>query len=124
MLGRTAVNPQGLTFEMQLAGVAGGAGDVQVLNVAARVFMSGKTYRQVAGVLRGGHLLGIHKETEARQVLWRGKTSLGERQLQGGEPVVMQAFYLGALGREVIGLAVGGAPLILIVHLLHGHVVR
>ena len=36
----------------------------------------------------------------------------------------MQALYLGALGREVEGLTVRGTPLVLVVHLLHGHVVR
>ena len=79
MLRRSAVDPQSLALEVQFAGVAGGAGDIQVLNVAASVFMAGKPYGQVAGVLCGGHLLGIHQEAEARQVLRRGKASLGER---------------------------------------------
>lgn len=124
MLGRAAIDAQGLALEAQLAGVAGGAGDVQVFNAAAGVGVPGKPHRQVAGVLRGGHLFGIDQEAEARQVLRRGEALFGKRQFQGSEPVVMQALDLGALGREVVGLAVGGTPLILVVHLLHGHVFR
>ena len=57
VLRRAAVDPQGLAFEVQLAGVAGGAGDVQVFDVAAGVFMPGETYGQVAGVLRAWALV-------------------------------------------------------------------
>ncbi len=86
--------------------------------------MPRETYRQVAGVLRGRNLLGVDQETEAREVFGRGKPLRRKRQFQCGKPVVMQAFYLGALGREVIRLAISRTPLILVVHLLHGHVVR
>ena len=124
MLSRAAIDAQGLAFEMQLPRMAGRAGDVQVLNLAVGILVPGETHRQVARVLRGGHLPGIDQETKARQVLRRGKALLGERQLQSREPVVVQALYLGALGREVEGLTVRGTPLVLVVHLLHGHVVR
>ena len=124
VLRRAAVDTQGLTLEVQFAGVAGRTGDIQVLSLAVGVLVPGEPYRQVARVLRGGHLFGIDQEAKARQVLRRGKALLGERQLQGGEPVVVQAFYLSALGREVVGLAVGGTPLLLVVHLLYGHIIR
>ena len=124
VLRRATVDAQGLALEVQFAGVAGRTGDIQVLSLAVGVLVPGEPYRQVARVLRGGHLFGIDQEAKARQVLRRGKALLGERQLQGGEPVVVQAFYLSALGREVVGLAVGGTPLLLVVHLLYWNVVR
>jgi len=109
---------------MQFAGVAGGAGDVQVFGIVAGILVPSEADRQVAGVLCAGYLLGVDQEAEACQVLRGGEALFGKRQFQRGEPVVMQAFYLGALGREVIGLAVGGTPLVLVAYLFHGHVVR
>ena len=49
MLGRTAVDTQGLAFEMQLAGVAGGAGDVQVLGIAAAFLCRAKPTGRLPG---------------------------------------------------------------------------
>ncbi|MCY1457934.1 hypothetical protein D9M71_752710 [compost metagenome] len=49
---------------------------------------------------------------------------LRKGQFQGGEPVVAQALDLGPLGREIVALALFGAPLIQVVHLLRGRVAR
>ena len=86
--------------------------------------MPGETHGQVAGILRGGHLLGVDQETEACQVLGCGEALIGKRQFKCSEPVVMQALHLGALGGEIVGLTVGRAPLVLVVDLLHRDVVR
>lgn len=62
VLRRATVDTQGLALEVQLTGVAGRTGDIQVLNLAVGVLVSGKAYRQVARVLRGGHLLGVDQK--------------------------------------------------------------
>ncbi len=122
MLRRAAIDAQRLSFDPQFAGMASGARDVQVLLIVAGIQVAGETHRQIAGVVRGRLLVGIDQETEARQVLGGGETLLRERQFQRGKPVVTQAFYLGALGGVVVDLAVVGAPLIEIVHLINWHV--
>ena len=124
VLGRGAVNPHSLAFEAQFAGVAGGAGDIQIFHVAAGVLVAGKAHWQVARVGGTGLLLGVYQKAEARQVFGGGKRLFGKRQLKGAEPVVMQAFNLGALGGVVIGLAISRAPLIQVVQLLRGLVSR
>ncbi|MCY1370666.1 hypothetical protein D9M69_577660 [compost metagenome] len=45
---------------------------------------------------------------------------LREGQFEGSEPVIAQAFDLSALGREVISISIGGAPLLQVMHLLCG----
>lgn len=124
MLCSAAVDAQGLAIEVQLAGVAGGTGDIEKLVVAAGILVPGEADGQVARVLGCGLLSRVHEETETRQVGRFGKTLLGKRQLQCSEPVIAQALDLGALGREVVDLSVGGGPLVLVVHLLHRHVIR
>lgn len=118
VLRRTSVNAYGLAVEAQLAGVAGGAGDVQKLIRAARVLMTGEAHGQVTGVVGRGFLPGIDQKTEACEVLRSGKSLLRKRQFERVEPVVAQAFDLSALGREVVGLAVSRAPLLQVMHLL------
>ncbi|MCY1427963.1 hypothetical protein D9M71_438330 [compost metagenome] len=112
MLGAAAIDTYGLALVAQLTGVAGGARNVQVLGIVAEVLVAGEAHRQVAGVLSAGLLRRIDEKTKPPQVLWRGEALAGKGQLQGREPVVMQAFYLGALGCVVVRLAVGFAPLL------------
>ena len=67
MLRRAAVDAHGLAVEAQFTGVASGAGDVQILLRTAGILVSGKTDRQVAGVVRRGFLPGsIRKPKRAR----------------------------------------------------------
>jgi len=120
MLCRGTVHAYRLAFEAQFAGVAGCAGDIQILHIAAGVLVAGEADGQVARVGSTGLLLGVHQKAKARQVLGGREGLFGKRQFQGGEPVVMQAFNLGALGGVVVGLAFSRAPLIQIVQLLRG----
>ncbi|MCY1174161.1 hypothetical protein D9M73_143500 [compost metagenome] len=118
MLRRAAVDTQGLTLVAQFTGVAGRAGDIQKHIRATRVLVPGKACREVAGVVRRRFLAGVHQKAEAREVVGGGKALLREGQFEGGEPVIAQAFDLGALGGEVISLSVDGAPLLQVMHLL------
>ncbi|CAI8922833.1 hypothetical protein EMIT0180MI3_360006 [Priestia megaterium] len=118
MLGRATVDAHGLAVETQFAGVAGGTGDVQKLFLAARILMTGETDGQVARVVWRGFLARIDQKTKACEVFGSGESFLREGQFEGVEPVIAQAFDLGALRREVVGLAVCGAPLLQVMHLL------
>ncbi|MNZ43489.1 hypothetical protein D3C78_610920 [compost metagenome] len=118
MLRRTAVDTHGLPLEAQFAGVAGRTGDIQKHIRAVGILMPGKACGEVAGVVRRRFLAGVHQKAEAREVLGGGKALLREGQFEGGEPVIAQAFDLGALGGEVISLSVDGAPLLQVMHLL------
>ncbi|MNN36724.1 hypothetical protein D3C81_1506290 [compost metagenome] len=118
MLRRAAVDTHGLALETQLTGVASRAGDIQKHIRAPRILVPGKACREVAGVVRCRFLARVHQETEAGEVFGGGEALLREGQFEGGEPVVAQAFDLSALGCEVIGLAIGGAPLLQVMHLL------
>ncbi|MCY1508880.1 hypothetical protein D9M68_432040 [compost metagenome] len=111
----TAVDAHGLALVAQLAGVAGGAADVEVVDAGFLVLVARHAHRQVAGVLRCGDLFRIYQETEARQVFRAGEAVAGEGQFQGGEPLVAQALNRGALRRVVVGLARLVAPLVQIV---------
>ncbi|MNZ95364.1 hypothetical protein D3C78_1145100 [compost metagenome] len=124
MLRRATIDSYRLALEAQFAGMTRRAGDIQELVGAARVLVPRKPYRQVAGIGRRGFLRRIDQEAEARQVLRRCEALLRKRQFEGGEPVVAQAFDLGALGCEVIRLALGGAPLIQVMHLFDGCIER
>ncbi len=103
--GGTAVDTDGLALVTQFAGVAGGAGDIQELRATFHVLVTSETDRQVAGIERAGLLLRIGKEAKASQVVGSGEFVGGEGQLQRSEPVVAQAFDLGALRCVVVGLA-------------------
>ncbi|MNM55089.1 hypothetical protein D3C81_662210 [compost metagenome] len=120
MLRRAAVDTQGLTLVAQFTGVAGRAGDIQKHIRAPRVLVPGKACREVAGVVRCWCLAGVHQETEAGEVFGGGEALLREGQFEGSEPVIAQAFDLSALGREVISISIGGAPLLQVMHLLCG----
>ena len=124
VLRRATVNAQRLAFVTQLAGVAGRAGDVQILNGAAGVLMASEANGQVGRIGGAGLLLRVDQKAKPRQILRRSEALRREGQLKGTEPVVMQAFHLGALGRVVIKLPIRLAPLVLVVHVLRRGVSR
>ncbi len=103
--GGAAVDAQRLALVAQFAGVAGSAGDVQVAGAGLLVAVLAEAHRQVAGVEVAGLLLRIDEEAEAGEVFGGGEGFFGEGQFEGGEPVVVQAFHQGALGRVVEALA-------------------
>ena len=105
MHGGAAVDAQRLALVAQFAGVAGGAGDVQVAGAGLLVAVLAEAHRQVAGVEVAGLLLRIDEEAEAGEVFGGGEGFFGEGQFEGGEPVVVQAFHQGTLGRVVEALA-------------------
>lgn len=97
MLRRPAVDPHGLAVEAQFAGVAGSAGDIEVLLGTAGVLMARETDRQIARIVRRGFLLRINQKTEACEVFRGRETLLREGQLQRLEPFIAQAFDLRPL---------------------------
>ncbi|MCY1274714.1 hypothetical protein D9M70_233430 [compost metagenome] len=124
MQGGAAVDANGFALVTQLAGVAGGAGDVQVMLAGVEIGMPSEADRQVARVQLGGLLSGIDKKTEAGEVVGAGQSVAGEGQFQGDEPVVTQAFNLRALRRVVVGLPGLAAPLVKIAQLARLRVSR
>jgi len=86
--------------------------------------VAGETDRQVAGVRRTWRLRRVDQKAEAGQVFGGGEAIGAERQLQRSEPVVLQAFHLGALRRVVVALAVRVAPLLEIVQGLRRLILR
>ncbi len=118
MLRRTAIDAHGLAFETQFPGMAGGTGNIQKRIRASGILVPGKAHRKISGVVRRGFLIGIDQKAEACEVFRRGESLLREGQLKRREPIVVQAFDLRALRCEIVGLTVGIAPLVEIMHLL------
>lgn len=75
MHGGAAVDAQRLALVAQFAGVAGGAGDVQVAGAGLLVAVLAEAHRQVAGVEVAGLLLRIDEEAEAGEVFGAAKGS-------------------------------------------------
>ena len=83
MLRRAAVDAHGLALEAQFTGVAGGAGDVQKLILAAGVLMPGKADGQVTRVVRCGFLAWVDQETKACEVFGSGESLFARRAVPG-----------------------------------------
>ena len=65
MQGCAAINTHGLPLITQLAGVAGGTTDVEVMLTAFIVGVSGEAHWQVTGVQRGGLLGRVNQKSES-----------------------------------------------------------
>lgn len=61
MLGLASVDAHRLAIKTQLAGVAGGTGNIQKLIFTARILMTREAYRQVARIVRVGLLRRVDR---------------------------------------------------------------
>lgn len=119
MLGSAAVHAQRCAVEAQLAGMAGGAGDVQELRAAGVVAVASETDRQVVRILQVARL---DQKTKTAKIVRGCKAIGGKRFFQVHEPVVVQALHLSALGSEVVGGPVRCAPVLQVVQVPRGAV--
>lgn len=109
---RAAIDTNGLTPVAQLAGVVSRAGHIQIGATALSILVAGKADRQVAGVQRSGSLRGIDQKGKAGEIVGYGEPVPAAGQLQRTKSVVLQPLNLGALRRVVVGLSLGGVPLL------------
>ncbi|MCY1534166.1 hypothetical protein D9M68_695280 [compost metagenome] len=79
MQGCSSIDPYGLPFVAQLAGVASRATDIQVVDTTLAVGMAGKAYGQICGVGWRRLLRWVDQKAKAGQVIRSGEFSLAQR---------------------------------------------